>query len=262
MADFAQGRFRNQLLTVLPTAELDFLSASLKPVSLPRRTQIEAPNRPIEHVYFLESGIISIVAVAPGSEIEVGVIGREGASGLSIIHSDDRGPYSAYMQVAGTGHRIEAEAFAEFLECNIASRKLFLRWAHAFTLQTSETAAANARATILERLARRLLMAQDRVETNEIPLTHEFLATMMGVRRPGVTEACHRLARLGLIDNRRGTIIVADRKGLQQYAGHFYGVFENEYARLLGVSISWRGSDSKAHSGPNTATASPQFEAL
>jgi CRP-like cAMP-binding protein len=229
---------------------------------LPRRTQIEVPNRPIEQIYFLESGIISIVAVAPGSEIEVGVIGREGASGLSIIHSDDRGPYSAYMQVAGSGHCVDAEIFAEFMQRNIASRNLFLRWARAFMLQTSETAAANARATILERLARWLLMAHDRVGTNQIPLTHEFLAMMMGVRRPGVTEACHGLARLGLIDSRRGAIVVADHEGLQQFAGRFYGVFENEYARLLGVPISWRGGDSKPHSEPNAETASPEFDVL
>jgi CRP-like cAMP-binding protein len=229
--------FRNRLLASLPQSDLEILSEHMKFVSLPRRTQLELPNKAIEYVYFVESGIVSIVASTPGSEIEIGVVGREGMTGHSAVHLSDRSPYGAYMQVEGTAQRVASNAVRDLVCRSDAGRQLFLGFTRAFMIQTSETAVANARATILERLARWLLMAHDRVESNEIPLTHEFLAMMMGTRRPGVTEACHELARQGLIDNTRGKIIVIDREGLERFASRYYGVSENEYTRLVAQPV-------------------------
>jgi CRP-like cAMP-binding protein len=238
MSENGQTPFRNRVLASLPECDLEFLKGHLQPVSLPRRTQLELPNRKIEHVYFVESGIVSIVATTPGSEIEIGIVGREGMTGHSVIHLDDRSPYGAYMQVEGSAQKIAANVVADMVRRSEACRKAFLGFTRAFMVQTSETAVANARATVLERLARWLLMAHDRVETGEIPLTHEFLAMMMGTRRPGVTEACHELARQQLIDNTRGKIIIIDRMGLERFAGHFYGASEHEYARLISPRLS------------------------
>jgi CRP-like cAMP-binding protein len=233
MSGTGRTPFRNRLLASLPDSDLEILKRNLQPISLPRRTQLELPNRAIENVYFVESGIVSIVGAMPGSEIEIGVIGREGMTGISIIHMDDRSPYAAYMQVEGSGYKISSSAITDALRCSEACRKAFFGFTRAFMIQTSETSIANARATVLERLARWLLMAHDRVETSEIPLTHEFLALMMGTRRPGVTEACHELARRQLIDNTRGKITIIDREGLERFAARFYGVSEHEYARLI-----------------------------
>lgn len=238
MSEAGQQPFRNRLLATLPSCDLEFLQKHLQPISLPRRTQLELPNRKIEHVYFVESGIVSIVATMPGSEIEIGIVGHEGMTGHSVIHFDDRSPYAAYMQVEGSGQKIAATVIVDAVRRSEACRKAFFGFTRAFMVQTSETAVANARATILERLARWLLMAHDRLETGEIPLTHEFLAMMMGTRRPGVTEACHELARQQFIDNTRGKIMIIDRGGLERFAGHFYGVSEHEYARLVPPRLS------------------------
>jgi CRP-like cAMP-binding protein len=232
---FAVGRtkFRNRLLVSLPARELNLLAEHLEPVALPRRNQLEVPNRRIEHLYFVESGIVSVVAATADSEIEIGVIGYEGMTGHPVLHFGDRGPYSAYMQVEGEGHRIETPILAELMRQNEAYQRIFISFTRAFTIQVCETAVANARGTIPQRLARWLLMTQDRVVSNEIPLTHEFLAVMIGTRRPGVTEATHELARQGLIDNSRGKITIVDRKGLERLAGRFYGIPESEYSRLV-----------------------------
>ena len=233
MSETGQKQFHNRLLATLPGSDLEFLQKHLQAISLPRRTQLELPNKKIESVYFVESGIVSIVGTTPGSEIEIGIVGREGMTGLSVIHLDDRSPYAAYMQVEGSGQKIAAGVIADAIRRSEACRKAFLGFSRAFMIQTSETAVANARATVLERLARWLLMAHDRLETCEIPLTHEFLAMMMGTRRAGVTEACHELARKQLIDNTRGKIIITDRSGLERFAARFYGVAEQEYVRLM-----------------------------
>ncbi|HEX4303366.1 MAG TPA: Crp/Fnr family transcriptional regulator [Rhizomicrobium sp.] len=214
--------------------ELAALQSELSEVDLPRRTQLEIPNKKIEHVYFMESGIASVVAVQGArTEVEVGIIGWEGITGLSILHLGRQSPYSVYMQVAGSAQRTSVAVLRQLMERSIESRRLLLCFAQSFLVQTSETAVANARATIEDRLARWLLMAQDRVESDVIPLTHEFLSLMMGARRAGVTEAIHELTHRGMIVAARGKITVLDRKGLEQRAGVYYGVPEKELRRLL-----------------------------
>lgn len=172
-------------------------------------------------------GIASVVTANETDEpTEIGLIGREGVTGLAVILGDDRSPHSTYIQVAGHGQRIGVEPFRDALDKSAGLRNILFRYAHAFMVQTAQTAAANARGSIEERLARWLLMAHDRGDGDEIPLTHEFLAMMLGTRRPRVTEAIGALAKQGSIRAERGVLIVVDRKGLAEHAGRFYGKSE------------------------------------
>jgi len=194
---------------------------------------IERPNRRIEAIYFPESGIVSVVAVQKKTQVEVGLIGGEG-TGLPIVLGDDRTPHSTYVQVAGAGQCIPARDLANVLGASRSLRELLLKYVQAFRVQTTHTAVCNARSRLDQRLARWLLMAHDRLDTNLLPLTHEFLSLMLGVRRAGVTEALHMLKTRRLIANDRSQITVRDRKGLERIAGQAYGIPEAEYWRLLG----------------------------
>lgn len=243
MAANKHCKFQNLLLAALPPKELDLLSRGFEPVELPRRRQLELPGRKIDHVYFMESGITSIVAHRnTGTQVEVGIIGREGMTGLAIVLANDRFPYSSYIQVEGSAQRIAAKPVQDAMARSAECRQVFLNFAQTFLLQTSETAIANARATVEERLARWLLMARDRVDGDEIPLTHEFLALMMGARRAGVTEAMLELSRKGLVRGGRGRVVILDSAALEERAGENYGLPEGEYARLFPASEKLRPS--------------------
>ena len=139
-----------------------------------------------------------------------------------------------YVQVAGAGQSIPALDLASALGTSRSLRDLLLKYVQAFGVQTTHTAICNARSRLDQRLARWILMAHDRLDTNLLPLTHEFLSLMLGVRRAGVTEALQMLKTRGLIDNGRSQITVRDRKGLERVAGEAYGIPEAEYRRLLG----------------------------
>jgi len=227
----------NQLLTMLSRDDFRLLEPDLEPLVLPTRFPIEDANKSIKHVYFMEAGIASVVAVSTHArEIEVGIIGREGMSGVTVVMGNDRSPHSTYIQVAGRGLRLKADELRAAMKQSPSLQKCFLHFAQAFMIQTAHTALANGRARIEERLARWILMARDRLDSNELPLTHEFLALMLGVRRAGVTAALHELLQQGLVDSTRGNIIVRDRPGLEEAADGSYGVPEAEYRRLTG----WR----------------------
>jgi CRP-like cAMP-binding protein len=151
-------------------------------------------------IYFMEAGFASVVAVqAKETKVEVGLIGREGMTGLSIVFGDHKTPHETYMQAAGHGQRINATKLRKATEASPSLLGLFLKFAQAFMVQTAHTAIANARAKIDVRLARWILMAHDRLDGNKLPLTHEFLSLMLGVRRAGVTETLHALESQGLI---------------------------------------------------------------
>ena len=168
------------------------------------------------------------------AEIEVGLIGCEGVSGIGIILGSDRSPFHTYMQVAGSGFSIaSADLLAAFEQSPTLKLKL-LRYAQAFAIQTTYTAAANAKANIESRLARWLLMARDRVPHGAIPLTHEFLSIMLGVRRSSVTEVLQPLQKQGLIRNSRGNITIADRAGVEATACECYRAVKDEFSRLFG----------------------------
>jgi CRP-like cAMP-binding protein len=170
----------------------------------------------------MENGFASVVANGGQRDIEVGIIGREGMSGLSVVlGSDERPANETFIQSAGTGQRIAAGELRDAIGASVSLHKVMLRYAHTFLVQTSQTALANGRSKIEERLARWLLMAADRVE-GELVLTHEFLSIMLGVRRSGVTTALQELERTGLISHRRGFITILDRDGLEEQSNGTY----------------------------------------
>ena len=226
---------RNLLLAALSQADRDRLQPHLQPIDLELRKPLEQPNKRIDSVYFLDQGIASVVAVqAKETKVEIGLIGREGMTGLAIVLGNHRSPHSTYIQAAGRGRRIAAAELRKALAASATLQGLLLKFVQAFTVQTAHTAVANARAKLEQRLARWILMAHDRIDGNTVPLTHEFLALMLGVRRAGVTEALNALESQRLIESSRGRVVVRDRKGIERRAGESYGVPEAEYRRLLG----------------------------
>jgi CRP-like cAMP-binding protein len=226
---------RNRLLSVLSDGDFALLQPHLRHVALPLLYDLERPNRKIEMVYFMEAGIASIVAVqSDGIRVEVGLVGREGMSGVAVVLGGAQSPHSTYIQVAGEGQRITANELRNAQNASPSLRDLLLKFAQVFMVQTAHTAVANARAHIDQRLARWILMAHDRTDDKTIPLTHEFLSLMLGVRRAGVTAALQTLKRQKLIDTGRNQIVVRNRKGLERKAGSSYGAPEKEYRRLIG----------------------------
>jgi CRP-like cAMP-binding protein len=230
-----QGSITNRLLLSLSPDEFELLDSHLEAIELPLRRQMETRNKRIDHVYFLEQGFASVVADGSGQRsIEVGIIGREGMTGLAIIMGTDRTPYDTYMQLAGHGHRMTVGRLRQGIEQSTSLHTSLLRCAHAFNVQTAHTAVANGRNKIEQRLARWLLMAQDRGDGDELRITHEFLSMMLGVRRPGVTIALNLLEARGLIQAKRGNIHIVDRGGLVESSNGAYGVPEAEFRRLFG----------------------------
>jgi CRP-like cAMP-binding protein len=228
------GIRRNQLLNALPANDLESLEPHLEFKEFPGRHAFEEANRPIKYAYFFERGFASMMANSPGGrQVEVGLIGREGVSGMPIIMGDDRSPHSTNAQVDGAGYRISARMLRETMDASPTLHRVLLNFAHVLTIQIAQTALANARARLDERLARWILMGHDRVSGDDLPLTHEFLSIMLGARRPSVTVTMRSLERRGLIRTRRGHVLLVDQAGLEKIAGSSYGVPEAEYRRLI-----------------------------
>ena len=245
MAKVDQSSVRNLLLSQLEPSAFAALR-DLERVPLRVNQPQEQPHQPIMHVYFAESGLMSKVAVTPsGERLEVGIVGFEGMTGMAIVHGNSQSPHETFVEVAGEGVRISAEGMHHAMAANASLRRLFLRFAQAYSIQVSHTALANGRNSLNERLARWLLMSQDRVG-HEIPLTHEFLSLMLGVRRAGVTECLQILEGNRSIRWTRRLVEVVDRAKLEGTAGDCYGTPESEYRRLIGIPI--RRQHSKAGS--------------
>jgi CRP-like cAMP-binding protein len=227
---------RNRLLAGLSHADRDLMAPCLEEIELDARQILEAPRDPISHVYFVESGLISVVGTTrPDHRIEVGMVGYEGMTGLGIVLGDDRSANETLVQSSGSAMRISTKLLREMM---VASRSLsdtLLRYVNVFMVQGSQTALANGRGKLDERLARWLLMWHDRVLEDDLLITHEFLALLLGVRRQGVTVALHELEGKGLIRSTRSHVRILDREGLQQAANGFYGIPEAEYDRALGL---------------------------
>jgi len=219
----SRSRTKNNVLSRLASADFALLKPHLVALDLPVLTQLETAYSRIEAVYFLESGFASVVADGAGKRsIEVGIIGREGMTGLSLVLGGDRSPHATYIQVAGTGQRISASKLRLAMDQSVGLHRSLLRCAHAFLIQTTQTAVANGRSKNEERLARWLLMAADRIDGHELPLAHKFLAIMLGVHRPAVTVALQALERRGLIRAGREVIAITDRKGLVRMSNGAY----------------------------------------
>ena len=217
----ARASYQNVVLSRLSTPDFKLLEPHLKAVDLPVFKVLERRGRAIKAVYFPETGFASVVANG-NNPIEVGVIGREGLTGLTVVLGGDRNEHETFMQAAGHGHSIPVDQFREAMAKSRTLQGSFLRYVQAFLTQTTQTVVANGRSKIEERLARWLLMADDRIESDELLLTHEFLAMMLAVRRPGVTVAIQELERKGVIARKRGCIILLDRKALEQMCNGTY----------------------------------------
>jgi CRP-like cAMP-binding protein len=232
----APATYHNRLLRAFSADDLASVQPHLQSVSLERGKTLERANKKIEYLYFPTSGMASVIggSATADKDVEIGIMGYEGVTGLPVIYGDDRSPHETFVQIAGEANRISAARFRTAIDASSTLQQLLLKYAQCFMIQTAHTAVANARGHLEQRLARWLLMAQDRTESDSIPLTHEFLSLMLAVRRPGVTEAVHELTRKGLIAHRKGNLIVRDRHGLIESAGGLYGTPEREYERLLG----------------------------
>jgi CRP-like cAMP-binding protein len=234
VARISQEFIRNRLLRALARPDFAVLQDVLEPVPLDTRQVIAAPDEPIQTVYFPEAGIISILTITgDGRKLEAGLYGREGTSATPLALGVDRTPHQHVVQVPGAALRMGAAELRQAFEERPAIRALLLRYVQAVAVQTSFTAHANGAYTINQRLARWLLMCDDRSDDG-IHLTHEFLGQMLGVRRSSVTLALHTVESEGLIRAVRGHITVLDRAGLKRLAGDSYGVPEAEYFRIIG----------------------------
>lgn len=230
----SQSSVRNSLLRALSPADFALLQDRLEPVKLAFRQVLFGPNQPMEHAHFPESGIASIISMTnDGRSLEVGLYGRDGTSGAPLLLGVDRTPHQHLIQVEGAGLRIAAADLMAATEQSPSLRALMLKYVQVFTLQTAFTALSNGGYNVEERLARWLLMCDDRSDDG-IHLTHEFLSIMLGVRRSSVTVALQTLEGAGIIRAERGRISVLNRARLLDAAGDSYGVPEAEYARLIG----------------------------
>ena len=242
----APVRRRNAVLDHVSDKDFAQLEPLLESVELGFRKLLQSSNRKIDTVYFPESGLASVVASGGGDrkQAEVAIIGHEGFVGIPIVLGADRSPYDVFIQVEGEGHSIPAQAFRELLNSCPTLLRTCLHYAHVYSIQAGYTALANARGRIEERLARWLLMAQDRIGAPELFLTHDFLALMLGVRRAGVSVALQLFEMQGSISTTRGAVIILDRDGLRESANGLYGGPEAEFERLFtrpvatGVAVS------------------------
>jgi len=242
-----QGSIQNLLLRRLQPDDFAALASRLEPVQLRRGQVVVAADTPIEHCYFPQTGLASIISHGEsGRRIEVGIFGCEGMASTSTLLGAGSTPMQTILQIDGEWLRAEASAVREAMQDRPAFRDLMLRYVQCLLVMSSSTALSNGSYTIEERLARWLLVCHDRVDGDDLPLTHDFLATMLAVRRSGVTLAIHILEGEGLIKATRGNIRVLDRSGLERLAGSSYGTAESEYERLIGPFTDKRVAASPA----------------
>jgi CRP-like cAMP-binding protein len=230
--------FKNRLLTSLPGDASEALRPHMRQVELPVRHVLVEPNVSIDAVCFIESGLGSVIASSTdGENVEVGHVGREGVTGYNVALSTLTTPHKTFMQIAGDGLVVPTAKLLEIFKSTPAVRDLFLRYAVTCEVQLAHSALANARYHMHERLARWLLMCHDRVEGDDLSLTHEFLSLMLGVRRSGVTDEIHIIEGYHAIKATRGNIRILDRAKLEEIAGGCYGLPEREYERLIGLPL-------------------------
>jgi CRP-like cAMP-binding protein len=230
-----QTRVRNGLLAALSPEDWAHLEPDLEAVELPFDQTVHAADGPVDAVFFVETGMVSlIVTLEAGEQVECGLAGREGLIGLPLVYGNSHALTEARVQMEGTALRIGAAPLRAGMERSAALRGLLLRYALAFHAQVTLTAACNARHAIEQRLARWLLTAHDRAGADEFAMTHEFLSLMLGVRRPGVTIAAGILQKAGLIHYARGRMTIADRPCLEAASCECYHTVRHEFARLLG----------------------------
>ncbi len=231
----ASAGVRNLLLRALPRAELDGLLPFLERVPFPLGMAVIVEEAPVDAVHFVEVGTVSMITtMEDGARIEVGLVGPEGFTGLALFLGAPNAPLEGQVQVDGSALRLPAAALRRALADLPGLLPLMLRYVDSFHAQVAQTAACNGRHAIEQRLARWLLMTHDRAGGNGFPMTQEFLSTMLGVRRPGVTLAMGALQRAGLVRAERGRVAVLDRPGLEAASCECHGIVRDRFAWLTG----------------------------
>ncbi len=227
------ARTENRLLSALTNEEYERLMPHLEQVSLPLSQILFRPDDVLKYVYFPETCIVSLLTdLSDGYGIEVGLVGREGMAGVSVILGTDKEPKVATVQGAGTALRMKASALRDEAKRGGGLQTYLLRYTHALLSQISQSVVCNVRHRIEGRLARWLLMYQDRIGKDEFRLTHEFIANMLGIRRAGVSMVANKLKRAGLIDYDRGQFQILNRQELVAMTCECYGVVKAEFDSL------------------------------
>ena len=225
----------NRLLHTLPGEVYERLRPALEPASLALGEVVYEVGRRMTHVYFPTSSVVSLIyTMQDGDTAEMGLVGNEGVVGIALFMGGEMTPNQAVAQVAGGALRMKASAMLEEFRRGGPFQLALLRYTQALITQISQTAVCNRLHPIEQRLCRWLLLTRDRVPSDEILMTHEFIAHMLGVRREGVSAAAHHLQEAGLIRYRHGHITILDRKGLKAATCECYRVVKEEFDRLLG----------------------------
>ena len=229
-----QSPTQNRLLAALAPAEFERLAPHLEPVELMLGDVLYESGGLLQHVYFPTPAILSLhYVMESGASSEIAGVGNEGVLGISLFMGGNTTPSRAVVQTGGLGYRLKAQVMMEEFRRAGLVQQLMLRYTQALITQVSQTAACNRHHSLVQQLCRWLLLTLDRMPTNELIMTQELVASMLGVRREGVTEAAGKLQAAGLIRYRRGHITVVERSGLESQVCECYAVVRKEFARLL-----------------------------
>lgn len=224
----------NKLLASLPHHEYQRLAPHIRPVHLPFGEVLYEVGDTVHRVYFLISGLLSLVLTdKEGKDVEVGLAGHEGVAGLNAIWTGEPSGFRTFMQGEGSALAIPIEVVREEFKRGGALQTALLRYSEAMLMQTSQSALCNVRHTIEERMCRWMLTVADRRGTDQFDITQEFMATMLGTRRSGVTVIAGSLKAAGLLDYTRGSITLKDREGLEKISCECYGVVRDHFKRLV-----------------------------
>jgi CRP-like cAMP-binding protein len=237
--DLAADPRQNRLLAALPDAELARWLPQLEPVTMPLGKVLYESGGSLTHVYFPTTSIVSLLYVLEdGASAEIGVVGREGIVGISLFMGGESTPSRAVVQSAGMGFRLSANLMMKEFNRAGPVLHLLLRYTQALITQMAQTAVCNRHHSLDQQLCRWLLLSLDRLDSNELVITQELIANMLGVRREGVTEAAGHLQQDGLIRYRRGHVTVLDRARLEARSCECYAVVRKEYDRLLPATMA------------------------
>ena len=229
----------NQLLAALPPAEWLRWQPQLELVDMPLGQVLYESGSTLSHVYFPTTAIVSLLYVMEnGASAEIAVVGHEGIVGISLFMGGESTPSRAVVQSAGQGLRLEAQTIKDEFNRSGAVMHLLLRYTQALITQMAQTAVCNRHHSLDQQLCRWLLLSLDRLPGNDLVMTQELIANMLGVRREGVTEGAGKLQEAGLIRYARGRITVLDRPGLERRTCECYGVVKKEYDRLLPAKLA------------------------
>ncbi len=231
----ALAQQENQLLAALPRKEMERLRPHLEPVTLSFGAVLIEAHRPISHVYFPRQGILSmVVSMSDGETAEVGMVGNEGMAGLAAFLGGDQALFQTMVRTPGEAWRMKARTLKDIVRQCGPLHDLLSRYSQALLAMISQSTACNLLHPASGRLRRWLLMAHDRMASNQFQLTQEFIASLLGVSRPTLSIVASSIQRAGQIRYRRGKISILDRAGLEKETCPCYGVIRDEYRRLLG----------------------------